>query len=352
MRNQIGPDTWYSAIGGGQDNKIASDCVYATVAGGYGNTVGLSARFAAIGGGAGNNIGRASEYATIGAGQQNSIGASSTFATISGGGQNRIGTNSLSGAVGGGWANSIADNSLDGTIAGGSLNRIDTNSHYSAIGGGRNNSVADNAAYAVIPGGQYNFATNYAFAAGRRAKARHTGAFVWGDSTDADIASTNANSVTIRAGGGYRLFSDANATTGVRLTSGSGSWTSMCDRNAKENFAPVDVATVLAKVLALPLATWNYKSQDPAIRHMGPAAQDFKAAFGLGESDTGISTVDADGVALAAIQGLNEKVEVRSQKSEVRIQKLEAENAALRAELEQLKQLVGALAAQLDGGAQ
>ena len=69
-------------------------------------------------------------------------------------------------------------------------------------------------------------------------------------------------------------------------------------------------------------------------------AQDFHAAFGLGTDDKHIATVDADGVALAAIQGLNEKTEVRSQKSEVRIQKLEAENAELKQRLEKLEQVV------------
>ena len=54
---------------------------------------------------------------------------------------------------------------------------------------------------------------------------------------------------------------------------------------------------------------WNYKTQDRAVRHIGPTAQDFKAAFDVGESDTGISSVDADGVALAAIKGLNQKLE-------------------------------------------
>jgi hypothetical protein len=88
-------------------------------------------------------------------------------------------------------------------------------------------------------------------------------------------------------------------------------------------------------------------------------AQDFKAAFGLGESDTGIATVDADGVALAAIQGLNQKVEAktrelgaRSEELEARSRKLEAENAALKAELKQIKQLLDSLASQLKGGAQ
>ncbi len=212
--------------------------------------------------------------------------------------------------------------------------------------------ILPNGFNATIPGGRFNSATNYAFAAGLRAKAIHTGAFVWADSTGADIASTAANSVTLRASGGYRLFSNSGATTGVSLAADGGSWTSLSDRHAKENFAPVDVQEVLAKVAALPLSSWNYKSQDPGIRHLGPTAQDFRAAFGLGESDTGITTVDADGVALAAIQGLNAKVEMRKQKAEIEFEQLRAENAALRQELQELKQLVRALSRQLEGGAQ
>jgi DNA-binding transcriptional MerR regulator len=50
--------------------------------------------------------------------------------------------------------------------------------------------------------------------------------------------------------------------------------------------------------------------------------------------------VDADGVALAAIQGLNEKMECGRQKAETRMEKLEAENAALRARLEELERLM------------
>jgi hypothetical protein len=69
-------------------------------------------------------------------------------------------------------------------------------------------------------------------------------------------------------------------------------------------------------------------------------AQDFHAAFGLGPDDKHISSVDADGVALAAIQGLNEKVDVRSERSEVRMQKLEAENAELKVRLAALERIV------------
>ena len=49
---------------------------------------------------------------------------------------------------------------------------------------------------------------------------------------------------------------------------------------------------------------WNYKAQDAAIRHVGPTAQDFHAAFGLGEDPLRISTIDADGIALAGVSAL------------------------------------------------
>ena len=54
------------------------------------------------------------------------------------------------------------------------------------------------------------------------------------------------------------------------------------------------------------MAEWNHTAQDPSIGHMGPIARDFYGAFGLGEDDKHIATVDADGVALAAIQRLHE----------------------------------------------
>jgi hypothetical protein len=206
------------------------------------------------------------------------------------------------------------------TIGGGRNNTIEANADYAAIGGGSGNWINAGAEYATIPGGDNNVATNYAFAAGAHAWANHTGAFVWGDnSTSSSVSSTNANSWTVRASGGVRFFSDSGLTAGVYLAPGDGSWTVMSGRAAKENVQLVSPGEVLAKVAALPLATWNYKSQDASIRHIGPMAQDFKAAFAVGESDMGISTVDADGVALAAIQGLNQKVE--------------AENAALRSAL-------------------
>jgi hypothetical protein len=80
------------------------------------------------------------------------------------------------------------------------------------------------------------------------------------------------------------------------------------DRNAKERFKPVNAREVLNKVANLPITEWQYKTQGDA-RHIGPMAQDFREAFSLGRDDKHITSVDADGVALAAIQGLNEKLE-------------------------------------------
>ncbi len=170
------------------------------------------------------------------------------------------------------------------------------------------------------------------FAAGNRAWATNQGAFVWGDSTATAVHSTAANQFTVRASGGVRFFSNAGATTGVSLAPGSGSWTSLSDRNAKDHFQPVDQRSVLEKVAALPMNTWNYKTQDAAIRHIGPTAQDFKAAFDVGETDTGIATVDEGGVALAAIQGLNQKLEEK-----------DAEIQDLKQSVAELKKMVQAL---------
>jgi len=108
------------------------------------------------------------------------------------------------------------------------------------------------------------------------------------------------------------------------------------DRSLKTDFAPVKPEDILARVTALPITGWRYTNDPPAIRHVGPMAQDFRAAFGLGHDDKLIEFVDEQGVSLAAIQGLNHKVEDSSQRSADRIQKLEAEHTALRQALGEL----------------
>ncbi len=350
----------YGTVGGGVDNRIAPGAAFGVIAGGFGNDIGtntpasvigggqdnyiaVNAEMGTIGGGSLNTIGANSAYGTIGGGVGNQLLSGSIYSTIAGGNLNDIGANASFSAVGGGGGNHIGADSAAATIAGGFGNNIGTNSARSAIGGGFNNTVAANSQSAVIPGGADNAAASYAFAAGRRAKANHTGSFVWSDSTGLDLASTTNDSLTMRASGGYRLFSNTAADAGVALAPGDTAWSVLSDRNRKKDFAPMDSVAVLEKLAALPITRWHYQWEEAdATPHLGPMAQDFKAAFYPGRDNTVITTLEADGVALAAIQGLNEKVESGKRKAETSIQELKAENAELKARLERLEQLLNA----------
>jgi len=214
----------------------------------------------------------------------------------------------------------------------------------STVGGGWMNRATGD--YSMVPGGTDNIAAGqYSFAAGRRAKIDqdHHGAFLFADHLDYDFNSRGSNEFAVRATGGVRFVSEVgtggNPSAGVLLKSGDSQWQNLSDRAAKENLVPVDGKAALARLLAVPLSTWNYKSQDPSIRHMGPMAQVFHAAFGLGDDEKYIGSLDADGVALAAIQGLHMIV----QEKEARISTLEQRNAELEARMAALEALVDTL---------
>jgi len=257
-------------------------------------------------------------YGTIGGGYGNVVTA--TSATIGGGVNNKAGGSSAT--VGGGYYNTASGSYA--TVDGGYYNTASDS--YATVSGGYGNIASG--AYAMVPGGYSNTAQgNFSLAAGYRAKAPYNGCFVWGDSsTNAEVACASNDRWIIRSSGGYFFYSNSGLSTGVYLYSGATSWGVISDRAVKENFTPVDGKAVLAKVAALPLQEYNLKSQDPSIRHVGPVAQDFAAAFGYGESDRTINMEDADGVALAAIQGLYQL----SQEQAAQIRQLEAENRALK----------------------
>jgi hypothetical protein len=110
------------------------------------------------------------------------------------------------------------------------------------------------------------------------------------------------------------------------------------DRNVKENFVAIDDADVLKKVIDLPVTLWNFKCDDKSILHMGPMAQDFHAAFGLnGDKDKVITTLDIAGVTVAAVQGLNHKLEKELAARDTTISTLSSTVAAQSAELSDLK---------------
>ena len=373
-------DPRYASIGGGYGN-IASE-VGSTVGGGYQNTsTGAESTVAGgyqnpgsggqatVAGGFGNTS--SGQQATVGGGQANT--SSAGYATVGGGSVN---TSSGFGA----------------TVSGGANNS--STRQYATVGGGGYNTSTGYSA--TVPGGNFNSAAgDYSFAAGNQAQANHQGSFVWADSTFGYFASTANDQFCVRAGGGVRLSDttpnlsfgsttrqmldlwgtkygigvqslttyfrcdNASANNGFiwyrggvhndgYLNPGAGGTEMMhlisaglyvngaivltSDRNAKENFAPVSPREVLDKVAALPISRWNYKA-DKASDHLGPMAQDFYAAFGVGPDDKHIATVDADGVALAAIQGLNQKLEQKLEQKETEI-------TELKARMEKLERLV------------
>lgn len=130
----------------------------------------------------------------------------------------------------------------------------------------------------------------------------------------------------------------ADGNNGDQLTtdgSGNLSWAPASDRNKKENFAKLNPENILRKYAAFDLTTWNYKSESGKnIRHYGPMAQDFFAAFGhdgigvIG-NDTTIRALDIQGVNFTAIQAL-----------EKRTRELQEANTLLARDVAELKEML------------
>jgi hypothetical protein len=169
--------------------------------------------------------------------------------------------------------------------------------------------------YSIALGYLSNAGGNYSTALGSYANTNgQTGSFVYGDySSSASVDATAQNQFMARAAGGVVFYSNSTMSSGVSLAAGGGAWSNVSDRNKKELFRVEDGEHILSALAAVPVMSWNYRSQDRSIRHIGPTAQDFYAAFGFGESDTTITTVDIDGVNMLAIQALERRTnELRS----------------------------------------
>ena len=248
----------YATIGGGQSNT-ANGSNWATVGGGFGNSAGANGNvvaggygnscggngYSAIVGGESNSLG-SQFYGFIGAGQSNSNQAS--YGVICGGRSNTVSAGSSDGTIGGGQSNTIfnsqwtvigggqsnssnpgaGQSNQHNVIAGGYLNSANGNlKSYNSIGGGTGNRTLGS--YSVVIGGASNLTSgdyttvlggllntasvDYSLAAGRRAKASHSGSFVWADSTDADYSSNGNNTFNVRAIGGS-FFTGSMTVTG------------------------------------------------------------------------------------------------------------------------------------------
>lgn len=162
-----------NVIGGSTVNTVAAGITGAVIAGG-GATNGFPQQISA-------------NYSSIGGGYSNTIGPSASQSVIAGGVGNNI--TASGGTIGGGQSNTAS-------------------SSFATVSGGQSNTASGSSA--TIPGGFANNAGgSTAFAAGNRAKAIHPGAFVWGDSTNADVSSTANDQVVFRASGGVVLTADA-----------------------------------------------------------------------------------------------------------------------------------------------
>lgn len=386
QNNLILSNATHSIIAGGRSNTIYPAAFHGTISGGFGNVV--SNQYATVVGGYGNTASGHSSLAT-GAGTiasgdgSTAMGVQTTasgyFSTAMGSYNTASGSQSTAMGISTTASGSQSTAMGFGTTASGDFS--------TAMG----DTTVASAYNSTAMGNLSTAAGTHSTAIGRRAKANHQGSFVWSDSQDASFASTTTNQFSLRAGGGVRFSDDTPAlsfgstgrqmihlwgvahgigvqpnttyfrtgtrfswfrggthsnaensagtggTVAMTLTSGgltvNGTFVSSSDRNAKRDFQPVDPLAVLDKVVALPLSEWTYQADEEASRHLGPMAQDFKAAFGLGSGDKHIATVDAGGVALAAIQGLNQKLEQR-------LEQKETELAELKARLERLEQLL------------
>ncbi len=390
--NDIGPHSDFTFVGGGYNNDIVQDAPYSTIlggrngsiggqsdnstlVGGWANVISTFAPNSFIGGGLANGLYPNTPNCLIGGGLSNNILNFSSNSVVVGGWQNTIDRLSYYSFIGGGYANLIATNSYASVLAGGTGNRIDGDAHwstlsggrdnligllapaativgggnnvvgpsasYSSIGGGAQNQISDHGIYATIPGGYLNAAAGYSFAAGYNAHAHNTGAFVWSDGGGTPTDSYADDSVTMRARGGfYFITTGSGFWVGAALKPGETSWSVISDRNVKKDFTPLDHQAVLEKLANIPVTQWHYQWEDTtAPWHIGPVAQEFKAAFYPGGDDKSITTLEADGVALAAIKGLNEVVKAKDQ-----------ELQALKSSVAELKQIVQDLLNKQNGG--
>ncbi|HEX6373455.1 MAG TPA: tail fiber domain-containing protein [Longimicrobium sp.] len=200
-----------------------------------------------------------------------------------------------------------------------------------------------NGNFGVAIGLQNSASGQFSVAIGKNARtANRQGSIVLGDgcasfSSDSVYPTAN-NQVVMRGCGGVKVFTNQGLTAGMELAAGGSGWSAVSDRNRKENFLALDGEDVLARLRGVPVTTWNYISQDRSIRHMGPMAQDFYTAFGLGENELMINSVDMDGVNLAAIHALTARTDALQAENAT----LRQENADLRARVERIEAILAA----------
>lgn len=329
-----------STVGGGYFNSSTN--IYATVAGGYenlaygnsaavagGNANIASGDYSAVGGGNANTA--SASYSTVGGGADNT--ASAYADTVGGGVYNTASSTDGSATVGGGYGNTA---NADSSTVGGGYNNTASGA-YATVSGGASGTASGQ--YSTVSGGNANLAQgNFSWAGGNSGHALYQGDFIWADDNGGTLATTAFNQFMVRAGGGF-VFYTGTGGGGAQLAAGATAWSVLSDRNAKKDIQPANCRAVLDKLVQVPIDQWHYKwENESGTPNLGPMAQDFKHAFFPGRDDKSITTLEFDGVELAAIQGLNQKVEDKN----ATLQAQANEIADLKARLEKLEQLISA----------
>ncbi len=248
---------------------------------------------------------------------------------------NRANSGTVGGTIAGGGevtsAGSLYNNVVGGdfgSIGGGSDNFAGI---YATVSGGNSNQA--NGFASTVIGGQRNFAIGRnSVAIGYQATARGFREMTFNNSDAGFDPQTQGlwggvTEYTINMKAQQGVYFQAGSSTGCTLAAGGTGWFCASDRNLKEKIVEVSPRAVLEKVASLPVSTWVIKGYEQL--HMGPMAQDFRAVFGLGRDDKTINSTDAQGVALAAIQGLNLKLNEKIKAKDDTIAKLTARLAAI-----------------------
>ncbi|HEV3049448.1 MAG TPA: tail fiber domain-containing protein [Longimicrobium sp.] len=152
-----------------------------------------------------------------------------------------------------------------------------------------------------------------------------------------------ANEMLIRASGGIRIRSNVALSNGCNIAASGTNWVCSSSRTLKENFVPVDGEELLRRVRGVPLNRWTLIDDAARTPHMGPFAEDFHAAFGLGDDPKAIGHQDIDGVNFAGVQALEART-VRMQETidaqARQIEQLQGDKAAMEARIARLEALL------------
>ena len=337
----------YSGILGGFDSQVTGN--YSSMVGGSDHTV--SGAYSGVVSGNGHSV--SGNYSGILAGFNNTA---SGAGCVVGGGISNTASGAYSAILGGGYLDNgvsypnTAAAACCGIVSG-LQNKVVNTGIASFIGAGGYNTI--NGSYSSVPGGIANtVAGSYCAALGSRITipASRSYVMVIGGRTDnayVNLATTGQltnGEVLLQAAGGCTVLSNNAGTAGVKVLPGSGSWVNLSARASKQSFASVNPGEVLKKVAALDVSTWQYKTEESGARHMGPIAEEFSEAFGLGADEHGIATVDIDGVALASIKGLKQENDALARQMAVK----DKEIKEMRTEMEEQKKVLKAIQRRLN----